>query len=71
MPAPDLTDEERAAVAAALRELIAEDKFPFSPRLNPFKSALAKLDPKPAKVSTELPPLPTGPMVGSRRKARR
>jgi hypothetical protein len=47
MPTPDLTDEEQAAVAAALRKLIAEDKFPYSPRLKPLKSALAKLDPKP------------------------
>jgi hypothetical protein len=31
--------------AAALRKLIDEDKFPFSPRLKPLKSALAKLDP--------------------------
>jgi hypothetical protein len=31
-------------VVAALRKLVAEDKFPFSPRLKPLKSALAKLD---------------------------
>ena len=36
MPTPDLTDEEQAAVTAALRKLIAEDKFP--PRLKPVKS---------------------------------
>jgi hypothetical protein len=53
MPTPDLTDEQ-AAVAAALRKLIAEDKFPFSPGLKPLKSALAKLDPKPTKPRTEL-----------------
>jgi len=45
MPQFDLTDEEQAAIAAALGKLIAEDKFPFSPRLKPLKSALAKLDP--------------------------
>lgn len=40
---PDLTEEKHAAVVAALRELIADDKFPLSPRLKPLKSALAKM----------------------------
>jgi hypothetical protein len=41
---PDLTDEEQAALAAALRKLIAEDKFPFSPRLKPLAGqALCRL----------------------------
>jgi hypothetical protein len=45
MPAADaLTDEERAAVIAALRKVIADDRFPHSPRLAPYRSALAKLD---------------------------
>jgi hypothetical protein len=39
----NLTDEEHAAVAKALRKLIDDDKFPLSPRLRPLKSALAKL----------------------------
>ena len=30
MPKPDLTDEELAAVTAALRKLIDEDKFPVA-----------------------------------------
>ena len=58
MPKLDLTDEEQTAVAAALRRLIDEDKFPFAPRLKPLKSPLAKLDPKPVKPRTELPPPP-------------
>src|SRR5579864_6272865 len=45
MAQPDFTEEEQTAVAAALRRLIDEDKFPFSPRLKPLKSALAKLAP--------------------------
>jgi hypothetical protein len=72
MPNDDLTDEERSAVANLLRRTIREDKFPMSPRLAPLKSALAKLDPGSVpKTRQELPPLPTGPMVGSRRKAHR
>jgi hypothetical protein len=78
MPIPDLTDEEHAAIVAALRKLIAEDRFPLSPRLKPLKSALAKLDPQKGctlswwliKGSITAPPQPTGPMVGSRRKPR-
>jgi hypothetical protein len=35
----DLTEEEHAAVVAALRQLIADDKFPLSPCLKPLKSA--------------------------------
>jgi hypothetical protein len=71
MPKIDLTDDEHAAITALVRRTIAEDKFPFAPRLKPLKSALAKLDPQPAKPRQELPLLPSGPMVGSRRKARR
>jgi hypothetical protein len=31
MPTLDLTDDERAAVTAAVRRSIAEDRFPLSP----------------------------------------
>ena len=41
----DLTEDERAAVESALRQAIDQDRYPLSPRLKPFKSALAKLDP--------------------------
>jgi hypothetical protein len=72
MPKFDLTEEERHALADLARQKICEDRFPMSPRLAPLKSALAKLDPGSVpKSRQELPPLPTGPMVGSRRKARR
>jgi hypothetical protein len=57
MPKPDLTDAEQTAVAAALRRLIDEDKFPFSPRLTPLKSALAKLAPPKPRAA---PPPPIG-----------
>jgi hypothetical protein len=45
MPTIDLTDDELAAVTAAIRRLIKDDKFPHAPRLDPLRSALAKLDP--------------------------
>ena len=40
----DLTDDELAAIVTALRQTIDRDRYPLSPRLKPFKSALAKLD---------------------------
>jgi hypothetical protein len=43
MPTIDLTDAELAAVAAAIRSAVEED--PRAPRLDPLRSALAKLDP--------------------------
>jgi hypothetical protein len=41
----NLTPEERAAVVKLLRETIAADKHPLSPRIRTLKSVLAKLDP--------------------------
>jgi hypothetical protein len=61
MPLPNLTDDEHSAVVAALRKLIDDDKFPFSRRLKPLKSALAKLDPPKPKA-----PLPEPPQPGDR-----
>jgi hypothetical protein len=51
MPTVDLTDDEHAAVTAAVRRTIADDKFPLAPHLAPLKSALAKLDSKSAPES--------------------
>jgi hypothetical protein len=55
----DLTDEELAAVAVALRRLIDEDKFPHAPRLDPLRSALAKLEqasePQPPAAKSDPP----------------
>lgn len=57
MPKVDFTDEELAAVSAALQKLIDDDRFPYSPRLKPLKAALAKLDsPKPPKPKAPPPP---------------
>ena len=40
----DLPDDELAAVIAALRQTIADDKYPLSPRLDPLRAALARLE---------------------------
>ena len=52
----ELTADEREAVARALRSMIAADRFPLAPRLQPLKSALAKLDPPAAPPVEPLPP---------------
>ena len=44
MPTIDLPDDELAAVAAAIRRLIEDDKYPHAPRLDPLRAALARFD---------------------------
>ena len=59
MSLPDLSDAELAAVIAALKEKLDRDRYPRAPRLEPFRAALAKLDPasvpKPLAPSKPLP----------------
>jgi hypothetical protein len=43
VPTINLTDDELAAVAAAIRRAIEDDKFPHAPRLDPLRAALARL----------------------------
>jgi hypothetical protein len=40
----DLPADELAAVTAAIRGLIEDDKFPHAPRLDPLRAALARLE---------------------------
>jgi hypothetical protein len=44
MPTTGLTDDDLAAVTAAVRRAVDEDRFPRAPRLDPLRSALAKLE---------------------------
>jgi hypothetical protein len=44
VPIIDLPDDELAAVAAAIRRAIEDDKFPHAPRLDPLRAALARLE---------------------------
>jgi hypothetical protein len=69
--AVDLTADQKAALAGLLREAIACDRFPLSPRVRELKAILAKLDP-PAPAAEPYPP--TKAWVNSsigRRKRRR
>jgi hypothetical protein len=57
---PDLTDDDKAILAALLREVIAADRFPLSPRVRSFKAILAKLAPPTPRPEPLPPPKPPG-----------
>jgi hypothetical protein len=44
VPTIDLPDDELAAVTAAIRRAVEDDKFPHAPRLDPLRAALARLE---------------------------
>ena len=72
MPAINFTDDELAAVTAALRRLVEDDRFPHAPRLDPLKAALGKLDaaaPEPTPPPKARQPKPTSG-CGDRHAAR-
>jgi hypothetical protein len=58
VPTINLTDDEFAAVTAAIRRVIEDDRFPHAPRLDPLRAALGKLEaaPEPAPLPKAPPP---------------
>jgi hypothetical protein len=66
MPTISLTDDEHTAVTATIRRAIEEDGFPRAPRLDPLRSALAKLDP----TMVANPPEAAPPTRGDKRARR-
>ena len=44
-PTVDLDDAEKATLAALLRQVIAADPFPLSPRIRTLRTILDKLEP--------------------------
>jgi hypothetical protein len=61
VPTINLTDDELAAVTAALRRVIEGDRFPHAPRLDPLRAALGKFEaaPEPTSLPTAPPPKST------------
>jgi hypothetical protein len=57
----DLTDEEAAALAQELHDIVERDRYPFSPRIRTLRAILNKL--RPAPIREPLPP----PAVAERR----
>ena len=56
VPTINLTADELAAVTAAIRRAIEDDRLPHAPRLDPLRAALGKFEAAP-----ELAPLPKAP----------
>ena len=44
VPTINLTADELAAVTAAIRRAIEDDRFPHAPRLDPLRAALGKFE---------------------------
>jgi hypothetical protein len=56
----DLTDADRTILIELLRDTIAADRFPLSPRIKSLKAILAKLEPPASQPATLPPPKPPG-----------
>ena len=58
VPTINLTADELAAVTAAIRRAIEDDRFPHAPRLDPLRAALGKFEaaPEPTPRPKALPP---------------
>jgi hypothetical protein len=58
VPTINLADDELAAVTAAIRRAIEEDRFPHAPRLDPLRAALGKFDAAPEPIPLPMAPPP-------------
>jgi hypothetical protein len=58
VPTIDFTDDELAAVTAAVRRAIEDERFPHAPRLDPLRAALGKFEaaPEPSALPNAAPP---------------
>ena len=58
VPTINLTDDELAAVTAAIQRAIEGDRFPHAPRLDPLRAALGKFNAaaEPAPLPKAAPP---------------
>jgi hypothetical protein len=59
MPA-DLDDTDIAALAELLREVVATDPYPLSPRIKKLRAILDKLEPPTPRPEPLPPPKPIG-----------
>jgi hypothetical protein len=67
MVEPNLTHDEKAVLAGLLRDTIAADRYPLSPRVRSLKVILDKLDPPSPRPS----PKPwVNSTIGQRKRGR-
>jgi hypothetical protein len=71
VPTINLTDDELAAVTAAIRCTIETDRFPRAPRLDPLRAALGKFDAAMAPEPTALPKAPPAAKADKRARVSR
>jgi hypothetical protein len=45
----ELSEEEAAALTKELHDIVENDRYPFSPRIQTLKAILARLRPEPAR----------------------
>jgi hypothetical protein len=60
MPSHDLTDADKAVLIELLRETIAGDRYPLSPRVRTLRAILDKLEPAPPRPEPYPAPKPVG-----------
>lgn len=67
-----LDEADATALADLLRETIATDRFPLSPRVRRLRAILAKIEPPPVPVIVHPAPKPSAvPSLALARKRRR
>jgi hypothetical protein len=67
----DLTDEEEAALAIELVQLISRAKYPFSDRVRTLGAILNKLRPEPVRAQLPPPKVYASPRATAARRRRR
>ena len=60
----DLTDQETAALTQELREIVENDRYPFSPRIRTLRAILAKFRPEPPREPLPPPKVYAPPSKG-------
>jgi hypothetical protein len=68
MPHLDLSDDEAAALMKELHEIIGNDRYPFSPRIQTLRAILAKLRPEPIREPFPPPKVYAPPRASAARR---
>jgi hypothetical protein len=67
----DLTDDETAALAQELHDIVESDRYPFSPRIRTLRAILGNLRPEPVRESLPPPKVYAPPRLIRGRRRRR
>jgi hypothetical protein len=60
----DLSDDEADALTKELHDIVENDRYPFSPRIQTLRDILNKLDPQPAREPLPPPKVYAPPSKG-------